>query len=91
MRVPRNLAVGERASLHLIQKRGDPTKRHDCRTRCLDSGPGLLRRVSYYRSDVNREPLEHEHWSEHHDDSPIHDLDGADNRLDHRQGFWRHV
>ena len=77
---PRNLAVGERASLHLIQRRGDPTKRHDCRTHYLDSGPGLLQRVSYYPADVNCEPLEHDHWREHLGDSPIRDLDGADRR-----------
>jgi hypothetical protein len=88
---PRNVAVRERASLHLIQRRGDPTKSHDYRTRCLNSGPGLLRRVSYYRSDVNCEPLDHDHWCEHLDDCPIHDLDGADNRIDHRQRFWRYV
>lgn len=37
---PRTLAVRERASRHLKQRPGDPTKSHDCRTHCLGSGPG---------------------------------------------------
>lgn len=88
---PRNLAVKEQTSVHLIQRRGDPTKSHDCRTRCLDSGLALLRRVTYYPVDVNGEPLEHDHWHEHVDDSPIHDLGGVDNLIHHRQRFSRHV
>jgi hypothetical protein len=86
---PRSVAVRERAPLCLIYRRGDLTRSHDCRTRCLNSWPGLLRRVSYNRSDVDREPFEQDHRCEHLDDCP--DLDGADNRIDHRQRFGRYV